>query len=229
MTPIARVLKHNEYTLDRNLGIFISRTAPDYIVEVGCYDGQALKAFGENSPYSKLVGFEANPTNFFRSCLGKNIQNLAVSNKIGTIKFHEPHHDERSPSRVSKKRGGIFKIKDTESYTEYEVLCTTLDFFFQHEIENNKTFVLIVDAEGATREILEGARKFLKNTIALKIEVEREEIFRGQKLENSCLDLLRDKILIGEQILTNTSEKKLRQTNYYFVSDVKNIMEFSGY
>lgn len=224
-----RVLKNNEGILDGYLNKFISRTAPDYIVEVGCYDGQALKTFGENSPSSRLVGFEANPTNFFRLSVGKNIQNIAVSNKIGTVKFYEPEHDANHPARIAKKRGSIFKVKDAKSYTEYEVLCTTLDSFFQYEIENNKTFVLIIDAEGASREVLEGARKFLKNTTALKIEVEREEIFLNQKLEKSCLELLHDKILVAEQIFKSPLEQKIKQTNYYFVSEIEYIMEFLGY
>jgi FkbM family methyltransferase len=217
----------DETKLDHHLAILISRTSPDYIVEIGCYDGFTLMNLGKYSPYSKLIGFEANPTNFFKLCLGKNIQNMAMSNKVGKINFYEPISDGSHPSRIYKKKGSIFKVCEVDEHIEYEVSCTTLDTFFKSEIEAGKTFVLIVDAEGATKEILEGGKNFLKNTICLKIEVEKEEVFLGQSLENSCLEKLKDKILVGEQV--SIDKKVLKQTNYYFVSDIKYASQFIVY
>lgn len=223
-------IKNSEVVLDRCLSLLISRTAPDYIVEIGCFDGSALAAFGKNSPYSKRVGFEANPSNFFNLCLGKDIQYMAVSNQTGTIKFYEQLPDPKvrsSPGRMLKKTGSTFKILGVDKYIEYTVPCTTLDDFFRIEIENGKTFVLIVDAEGSTKEILEGGKDFLKNTIALKIEVETEEYFEGQSLENSCLSILRDMVLIGNQV--SSEKRKVIQKNYYFISDIKYSSAFGAY
>lgn len=222
-------IKKFETDLDRHLSLMISRTAPDYIVEVGAFDGSALAKFGENSPYSKRVGFEANPKNFFDLCLGKDVHYMAVSNKSGTVDFYEqlPDPTKKSSARMLNKTGSIFKIVGAKEFAEYTVPCTTLDDFFKLEIERGKTFVLIVDAEGATKEILEGAKNFLKNTTAIKIELEKEEIFQNQSLENSSLNLLRNMILVGEQI--SSDNRKVRQMNYYFVSDVKYIMAFVGY
>lgn len=224
------MIKNTELKLDQHLSLLISRTAPDYIVEIGCFDGSALAAFGKNSPYSKRVGFEANPSNFFNLCLGKDVQYMAVSNKTGMIKFYEQLPDPKvysSPGRMLKKTGSTFKITGVDKYVEYTVPCTTLDDFFRIEIDNGKTFVLIVDAEGATKEILEGATDFLKNIIALKIEVESEEYFQGQSLENSCLSLLKDMMLIGQQI--SSDNRKVIQKNYYFVSNIKYSSAFSAY
>jgi FkbM family methyltransferase len=225
------VVKSSEPILDSCLSHLISRTAPDYIVEIGAFDGSALREFGKISPYSKRVGFEANPTNFFNLCLGKDVQYMAVSNVTGTIKFYEQLPDQNvrssSPGRMLKKIGSIFKYAGAKNFIEYTVPCTTLDDFFKTEIESGKTFVLIIDAEGTTKEILEGGRNFLKNVTCIKIEVEKEEIFENQSLEHSCFNLLRNMILIGEQIVAG--KEKLKQTNYYFISDIKYSSAFSGY
>lgn len=224
-----KVLKAAENILDQQLSLLISRTAPDYIVEIGCFDGSALAKFGKNSPYSKKVGFESNPTNFFNLCLGKDVQFMAVSNKVGVVKFYEQLPDPNvysSPGRDLKKTGSIFKVAGSTEFVEYTVPCTTLDDFFKTEIDKGKTFVLIVDAEGATKEILEGGRRFLKNVIAIKIEVESEEVFVNQSLENYSLKLLNNMILVGDQ---DTKVKIVKQKNYYFASSEKYAVAFSSY
>ena len=223
------IIRENEIELDRKLSLLISRAAPDYIVEIGSFDGSALLNFGKSSPYSKRIGFEANPTNFFNLCLGKDIQYMAVSNKTGTVKFYEQLPDSKvksSRGRNLKKTGSIFKVVGPTEFAEYTVPCTTLDDFFKIEIENNKTFVLIIDAEGAAKEILEGGKNFLKNTIGLKIELESEIVFIDQALEKSSLNLLKNMILIGDQ---DSGGQKVKQKNYYFVSNESHAVSFMTY
>ena len=224
------IKKLSETKLDNCLSLLISRTFPDYIIEIGSFDGSSLREFGKSSPYSKRIGFEANPKNFFNLCLGKDIQYMAISNVTGTIKFYEQLPDQNvysSPGRMLNKTGSIFKIAGVDKYVEYVVPCTTLDDFFKTEIDSGKTFVLIIDAEGAAKKILEGGRKFLRNTIAIKVELESQEVFLNQDLETDSFNLLRNHLLVGEQLTTNI--KLTKQKNYYFVSDIKYTVAFAGY
>lgn len=226
------VIVRDERFLDQCLENLISRTSPDYIVEVGSYDGSTLRRFSEASPYSKPVGFEANPKNFFNLCVGKNIQHMAVSNAVGKIRFYQQIPEDsnaRQTGRILEKTGSIFKISGVNKFNEYIVPCTTLDQFFEYEIDRKRTFVLIIDAEGATKQILEGAQRLLKTTIAIKVELECVEFFEGQSLEEESFALLKDKLLVGEQLTKLENGEKMKQTNYYFVSDFQKSRQFKTY
>lgn len=213
MTDI-KVYVEVERQLDSRLQRLIAVRTPDYIVEVGSYDGEVLRQFGLASPYSKTIGFEANPRNFFRFCVGKNIQNMAVSDKIGHVSFF----DSTNPGR--EKTGSLLKkVSETDNERkEVTILSTTLDEFFKIEITRKRSFVLIIDAEGVTWEILRGAQNFLKNTIALKIEVEKETFWKGQKTANEIDKFLENHMLIG--INKNPGKgSDIQQNQYYVIKD----------
>lgn len=207
------VLESFEATLDMKLQKLIALRMPDYIVEVGSFNGEALRQFGLASPYTKTIGFEANPRNFFRFCVGKNIQNMAVSNKSGISFFY----DSIKPGE--DKTGSIFKkISETEDERrKITVATTTLDNFFKIEISRNKSFILIIDAEGAAYEILEGAQRFLKNTIALKVEVETTEFWHGQKLADDVVKFLENFTLVARNKGIGRSSDI--QKNLYFLNN----------
>lgn len=205
--------KEKERSLDSRLQKLISRRTPDYIVEVGSFDGEVLRQFSLSSPYSRAIGFEANPKNFFRYCLGKNIQNIAISNKKGFMKFYV----NKNPRQL--RSGSIFiRENDTEDqYDTYNVLTTTLDDFFKLEIERNKSFVLIIDAEGAAWEVLAGARQLLKKTLALKVEAEEESCWQNQKMIVSVNEFLDNFVLKGINLPVKNKASNV-QKNYYYIN-----------
>lgn len=207
-----KVYVEKERSLDSRLQKVIAKRTPDYIVEVGSFDGEVLRQFGLASPYSKTIGFEANPKNFFRYCAGKNIQNMAVSDRKGQISFFHSKIPGRS------KSGSILKKQEEsdEELQEFSIVSTTLDDFFKIEIERKRTFILIIDAEGTSWQVLRGARQFLKNTIALKIEAESKEHWQGQMLYDSLGDFLENFNLVG----INASANKVSdfQKNYYYIT-----------
>lgn len=221
------MFEESEVQLDIRLEKFISRTCPDYIIEVGCYDGDRLNRFGSHSPYSRLVGFEANPTNFFNLCLGKNIQHLAICDRIGsTILYESTLNANNVRMNVrNKKTSSIHKRLDSQEFIEYVVPCNTLDNYFKLEIERDKKFVLLIDAEGATADILKGAKNFLKNTIALKIEAEYKEIWKDQKLIDEYPGLLENMFLLGKQEFKGNNA----QTNLYYIGNKFKRVHFIQY
>lgn len=186
----------SEGTLDKQLGLTLSFFRPDYIVEVGTFDGEGIKKFGNYSPRSGLVAFEANPNNFFDYCIGKPVHNLLISDTVGLKEIYEPADrlNVKSHSLARNRRvTSMNKVVGGVDFTTYTVLSTTLDTFFDVPISQGCTFALIMDVEGAAWEVLSGAKKFLENTLIIKAELEVSECFHDQKLLPDVEQLLTDK------------------------------------
>lgn len=176
---------NTEGILDKQLGLTISCFTPDYIVEVGTFDGEGVKKFGNYSPRSGLVAFEGNPYNYFKFCIGKPVHNLIVSDVMGVVTINQPTKRTDVANFIETtglRSSSIKKVYHATEFKKHKVISTTLDNFFAIPISQGATFVLILDVEGAAWEVLKGAEQFLKNTIAVKAEVERIENFHGQKL-----------------------------------------------
>lgn len=219
----------NEIKLDRHFCITNSFLAPDYIVEVGSFDGETLKKYGSYSPYSKLIGFECNPHNYFRSCLGKPVTFMAVSNHSGVVDITVPTKRNRASNSKAylARTAGIDKSIDVVEFEKHQVPCTTLDDFFSIPISQNKTFSLIIDAEGETWNILSGAKKLLEHTVSLKFESETRRWFENSKLYEDIEPLVSNFYLCGHNRLPNMSDKHF-QFNYYYVKDEDTYAYFGG-
>jgi hypothetical protein len=193
------MIKDKEQNLDRRFGLTNSFLAPDYMVEVGSFDGESLKQHGTYSPYSKLIGFECNPINYFRSCIGKPVNFLAISDYTGTTEIFMPVLSKNKPRNAIRqyRTSGTRRLMDVTEFQTYTVPCTTLDSFFAIPLSQNKTFSLIIDAEGTTWEILKGAEQFLKNTLSIKLECETEQCWEGQKLYSDVQIMLPKFLLMG--------------------------------
>lgn len=193
------MIKDREQNLDRRFGLTNSFLAPDYIVEVGSFDGESLKRQGSYSPYSKLIGFECNPINYFRSCIGKPVNFLAISDYTGTAEIFMPvlSKDKNRKNIRQYRTSGTKPLIDGTEFQTFTVPCTTLDSFFKVPLSQNKTFSLIIDAEGTTWEILKGAERLLKNTLSIKLECETEQRWVDQKLYSDVQLLLTKFVLKG--------------------------------
>lgn len=222
-------VKTTERILNNKLGLLISSITPDYIVEVGCYDGEFLKRLNSFSPYSIPVGFEANPNNFFPKCLGKNIQHMAISDNIGTTTIYGPKNVPGKGELRLPKSSSMMTYVNVKEYDRYVVNCNTLDSFFEIPIRQGKTFVLLIDVEGASYQVLSGADKFLNNTLAIKVEVETQETWKGQKLEKDVHDLLKNRFTLAGSGRKDLKTMSTQHENYYvrdmskmeyFISDV---------
>ena len=212
-----RLIQRSEAAINEAIRSTLSYMRPDFIVEVGSFDGETLRHYVESSPSSRGIGFEGNPNNFFKYCAGKPIHNLIVSNTVGLKTFYEPIERGRgktvdwSRSRVSS----IMEVSDALLSKQYNVLSTTLDTFFETQINERKTFALIIDAEGSAYNVLDGADKFLDRTILIKAEVEDVACWEGQHLAQDVRNLLVDRFT---EVANNKLDPKQKQHNVVYIN-----------
>jgi len=212
------MIYNREPVLDKLFGLTNSMLVPDFIVEVGSFDGESLKTYGTFSPYSRLIGFECNPINYFKRCLGKPVNYMTITNHTGSTEIYRPvsRIDDagREHTRGNDRVSGIHMVDNATMFETYTTPCSTLDDYFEVPLSQGKTFSLIVDAEGAAYEILQGAQKFLQNVVSMKLELETVSCWEGQKLEAEVLPLVPEKFVkIAE---TRYTGKPQKQNNSYF-------------
>ena len=171
-------------------------TSPDVIADVGCFNGNEIARFHALCPQAACHAFEANEHNIASyispraDVAGITINYLAVADYDGEIEFNivEPEGGEEDWRRGA---GSLNKRTDDLATTTVKVPCTRLDTYFQHEILENRTFLLWIDVEGALDRVIAGAEQVLKRTIVLRAELERHAFWQDQKLANEILDRFR--------------------------------------
>ncbi len=156
------------------------------IIDIGANKGQTIERFKKIFNKPKIYAFE--PTNNLIKLLDKKyvndqnvkIFNQAVGNKNGKTIFYNYLNDELN---------SLHKIKDTNHKKFIKTKCkiTTLDrFCLKHKLK--KIDVLKIDTQGNEKNILEGAKKSLKNGVFKVIEL---EIILGEyyNINNSFFDI----------------------------------------
>lgn len=106
----------------------------------------------------------------------KNNAKLYVYNKSAVSSLLQLNEN------IFKNSSDKFKLKKTIS-----VKTRTLDSFNYKNID-----ILKIDAQGAGYEIIEGAKKTLKNTTVVVIELEFFQLYKNQKLAWDCINLMEE-------------------------------------
>lgn len=135
---------------------------PRCILSVGCGDGYELGKIAAAFEGCKGVGVDATEGD------AKTV--IAGVTGVGHFYLYEPglssiylRSDKRKPKGSQR------------------VLTLSLDdFCWLHEIQPD---VLMIDAEGATDDVLWGGTETLKSVSLIAAETETEELFQGQKLD----------------------------------------------
>lgn len=178
-----------------------ARLRPTMICDVGSRDCEDAMRMKQASPSSTVFAFEASPENFFEYCLRPEVvesgvcpQLLAISDSIGSARIRIPHYASRNAGGNLQQRGmsSLLGKAETASFVEYAVAQTTLDAFFAHPIafDPGMTFAFWIDAEGLAFEVVSGMTAVLDKTLALKIEVEDQTCYEGQRLARDVIALL---------------------------------------
>ena len=170
---------------------------PNVSVEVGAFKAEFSTQMRKISPMSECFAFEANKFNYEDSrqnvlSYGVNYINLAITDYVGEVEFLIQEgflngvHYEKDPGNNS-----ILKRSDNNIYySKHTVACTKLDAFFEDSINKKNTFCLWIDAEGASKQVLMGAERFLNSVQSIFIEVEHERFWKEQWLANDVNDVL---------------------------------------
>jgi FkbM family methyltransferase len=171
------------------IDFMVTSARPSIICDVGSYNGEEALRFAALSPASRVYAFEANRSNIehylqpavTRAGLANvHVENLAVSDTVGTTQFNVLESDRSDPFDWRRMAGSLLRRNDDRPYTTELVTCTTLDFYFADRARD--TFALWIDVEGALDRVLAGAHRVLSRTVIFRAEVERLSYWEGQRL-----------------------------------------------
>lgn len=158
-------------------------------VEIGAHEAAFSLSARQEYPNAYIYAFEANPHVYARYCTqftpesGLNIryENTAVGNYDGMIDFLLAEKIGGVEEPLESSRNSFMPRTGTgHSYHSTAVPVTRLATFAERESLNEETFCLWIDAEGCSRQVLEGAETLLPRVTSMLIEVEIEPIWEGQ-------------------------------------------------
>jgi FkbM family methyltransferase len=189
------------YQIDQKFLSAVSELKPDIICDVGtrdCMDAIALK---KHSPSSKVFAFEASPENFFDHCCTPDVtvagvmpQLVAISDQTGFTEINIPPYASRKHGGNLQQRGmsSLLRKANTGAFVTYPVPQTTLDNFFEVPMQDDPQprFAFWIDVEGLAFQVLNGMKKLLTRTVAIKIELEDVEAYENQTFSGISRELL---------------------------------------
>jgi len=195
---------------------------PALFVEAGAYRAEASRRTREKHPDCRVVAFEANPYNHEKyvdelgfADLGIEYLNLALTESAGPVTFHLRSRQDGQDLRKTTGNSSLLRMKGTDTeYEEISVDGVTLDGFFA---DSSAPVCLWIDVEGASRQVLHGARDLLARTELVLIEV--EEVFRWEDQWRS-LDVIEFFLEAGFLPLTRDAEYNQHYNIIFVRADV---------
>lgn len=180
--------------------LLVKYLKPEIICDVGTLDASHSILLRHISKYPRIIAFEANPYNYNKIiesgiAATENIEVIhkAVSNQPGKLVFHVQKYTTNAGQEWMAGTSSILQrsldVGDTE---EVSIEAIRLDTFLKENEPgiDNKSIALWIDVEGAGYEVLEGLSEITNSIIFIQVEVETEEVWRGQKLKPDVLVLL---------------------------------------
>ena len=168
-------------------------------IEAGAREATFSAALSERLPSATIIALEANPHAFarYRPTLPPAVHylNCAASNEVGEVSFNIVRSLTPGPARRRlwgrgsgrlKRTNGVSSLlkrsDDAAVYEQVRVPATTIDTLL-HEHGDPDRVALWIDVEGASKEVLEGAKNALQGAVrCVFIEVEERSYWKGQWL-----------------------------------------------
>lgn len=159
---------------------------PSVFIEAGAKDAGASRRARACCPDARIVAFEANPHTHrrFRAVnadpsLQVEYLNLALTDRPGTVAFNVRRTEDGRPR--ADGQGSLLRRPDYQpGYEKVEVEATTIDSFVA--CADDGTCALWIDVEGASQQVLGGARAALAKADVLFVEVEDYPYWQHQWL-----------------------------------------------
>jgi FkbM family methyltransferase len=184
--------------LDNTFVSVVKESKADVVCDIGSRDGEmAIKAKRAN-PEAQVYAFEPNPENFFEFAekvvdAGVHFIPLAIGSQNSIEMLKVPSYASKY-NNASITRRGIASLKSRvnhKDYIEYVAPQVKLSSFFQIKGHEKKTFAMWIDVEGGSFEVVQGiGPDIIKNTHAIKVEVETMEVWAGQKNYKDVVEFL---------------------------------------
>lgn len=195
--------------------------APELSVEIGAHEASFSVRLKRSRPQIEALAFEANPYVFEKYLTeldsypeSVKYMNAAICNQTGSVDIYIP---TVWPHGSFPKTNAISSLLPrANKHFEYEIArvpAYTLDDAVQ-DITFREA-VAWIDVEGAQRDVIEGASKFLSRASAVYIEVETTEVWSGQTMANDVSELLSQYGLVP--VLRDNLAK--RQFNEIYIKD----------
>lgn len=192
--------------LEKSFFKLVYNCKPSFFLEIGAFDASTSINVAKKLPHTNCVAYEANKYNFeyFKNKVENlpnfTYNNLAISNHNKNVTFFIQRQKNKKKFNPIKQNNSLLERSDPRfMYEEITVKCNTLDSIYSP----NETYCLWIDAEGKGYEVLEGAKRILKNTRYIFIEVEEKQFWKEQKLDKDVIEFL---ATAGFQILLQDQE-----------------------
>jgi FkbM family methyltransferase len=180
--PIAKVKRR----FNRSFQAICRLVEPTVTVELGAHEASFSKWAARTFPDARCLALEANPHVYakFRERLHSrrvDYRHLAAASENGPITLHIPRQllvDAKGPAN---KMGSLALHRHDREHDSVEVEAVRVDDLLQ--LGEHDRVAAWIDVEGASEQVLTGARGVLERTAAVQIEVEREAFWPGQWLD----------------------------------------------
>jgi FkbM family methyltransferase len=176
------------HLLDEFFFELVEIAVPALFVEAGAFDATASRRIARDLPATRVVAFEANPSNYQLwtrevDFVGAGVEylDLALAEAPGTRTFHLRSTESADPEALVEDNSLLPRASSSPNLSAETVTvqATTLD---QHFPGRTARAALWVDVEGANREVLSGGHEFLRTCDVVKIEVEDVPLWDNQWL-----------------------------------------------
>ncbi|MEZ5054534.1 MAG: FkbM family methyltransferase [Chitinophagales bacterium] len=193
---------------EKILTSIISKDESICIFDIGACEGENSIRYARLFPKATIYTFEPLPSNFDLVIQNKEkyrVENMhpissCLSNTIGETTFHlssgNPDDKEMKDWNFGNKSSSILppeKTLEVHPWLKFEktikVPTTTLiDFCKQHAIST--VDYIHMDVQGAELMVLQGAGDFINQIKMIWLEVEAEELYKGQPLEKDIANFM---------------------------------------
>ncbi len=177
--------------------LLLRAMAPDLVLDVGSMDGSHSRMFRRELPSARVVAFEANPINYQRmledpelAAAGVEVLHRAATDRTGSISFYVQPPGANENEAWRQGTSSILQRADEEDRgQQVAVEAVRLDEHVS-ATASAEAIVLWVDVEGGAFEVLAGAEGVVSQTALIHVEVETEEVWKGQRLKVDVVELL---------------------------------------
>ncbi len=165
----------------------------DLFMDVGSLDGTQSFNAERSFPEATVIAFEANPANAaqIRGEVKRRrsrvlLEEIAVGNTNGKAVFHLA-----TPDKGNKGMSSLLDRTDSPTRGDADEISVDLRRLDSIPVGDAKSIVLWLDLEGAGFQALEGMAGISDRVKFVHIEVETEEVWKGQKMARDIVTLMR--------------------------------------
>lgn len=176
----------------------VEKIQPQCSFELGAFTADFSRKIKQQLPSTKIYAFEANPHNYQYVLANFELEgityiNKALWNENKTLAFNL--QTKINGQNVNKVVGNNSVLERHAINFECEVVDVegiTLSSFINENNLKNKSSVLWIDVEGASKEVLNGCVDVLDDVKLIFIEVEEVRFWKKQWLESDVNAFLKD-------------------------------------